>query len=298
MESADPSLPSISTLNLRIASSNNFPTAAGLASSAAGFAALVRAIADLYNLPESASDLSPIARQGSGSACRSLMGGYVSWEAGQQEDGTDSIAIPIQPVAHWPGMRALIFVISAARKDMPSTSGMQATVATSALFATRAKDIVPQRMKEMIKAIGEKDFNAFGLLTMRDSNTFHSTCADTYPPIFYMTDASRAAVRFVEAINGHAGKIICAYTFDAGPNAVIFYEAENAAIVEGAAKSIVGQVEGWPESNNIENITVQVNEKVIDLLREGVSRVILTEIGEGPISVQNHLIDERGELVR
>src|ERR1700743_268141 len=89
---ADSSLPTLSDLSLRIVSENNFPTAAGLASSAAGFAALVRAIADLYELPQSPTELSRIARQGSGSACRSLFGGYSAWRMGGKEDGSDSEA--------------------------------------------------------------------------------------------------------------------------------------------------------------------------------------------------------------
>ena len=80
-----------------ICSRNNFPTAAGLASSASGFAALVASLAALYKLPATPSELSLIARQGSGSACRSLFGGYVAWEMGTKPDGSDSLALVIRP---------------------------------------------------------------------------------------------------------------------------------------------------------------------------------------------------------
>jgi diphosphomevalonate decarboxylase len=226
-------------------SENNFPTAAGLASSAAGFAALIRAVADLYQLPSSPAELSKIARQGSGSACRSLFGGYVAWEAGSASDGSDSLAVPVQPTSHWPAMKALILVASAKKKDVSSTAGMQATVATSALFSARVDKVVPERMSQMATAIKDRDFSTFGELTMRDSNSFHATCADTWPPIFYMNDTSRAAVRLVEAVNEVKGKIICAYTFDAGPNAVIFYEDHNADFVEKSFRKILGHVDGW-----------------------------------------------------
>jgi len=155
LESTDSSLPKLSTYRLHIVSENNFPTAAGLASSAAGFAALVRAIADLYELPQSPTELSRIARQGSGSACRSLFGGYVAWEQGTAADGSDSLAVEVAPASHWPEMRAAILVVSAAKKGVSSTSGMQATVATSALFSHRAEVVVPKRMEAMKKAIGE-----------------------------------------------------------------------------------------------------------------------------------------------
>jgi diphosphomevalonate decarboxylase len=146
LEASNPSLPKLSTLPLRIVSENNFPTAAGLASSAAGFAALVRAIANLYELPSSPTELSLIARQGSGSACRSLFGGYVAWNAGTAADGSDSSAMQVAPASHWPDMHAIILVVSAAKKAVGSTEGMQATVRTSSLFNTRATSVVPQRM--------------------------------------------------------------------------------------------------------------------------------------------------------
>lgn len=159
------------------------------------------------------------------------MGGYVGWNAGDKDDGSDSKAYQVAPVSHWPEMRALILVASAAKKDVSSTAGMQATVATSTLFQSRARDAVPKRMGEMTKAIQEKDFERFAKVTMMDSNSFHACCADTYPPIFYMNDVSRAVVRFVEVLNEKAGRTVCAYTYDAGPNAVIYYEEANADLM-------------------------------------------------------------------
>lgn len=118
VEAQDDSLPKLADLKLKVVSENNFPTAAGLASSAAGFAALVRAIANLYQLPATPTDLSKIARQGSGSACRSLFGGYAGWQKGEQEDGSDSLAYEVAPASHWPDMRACILVASAEKKDV------------------------------------------------------------------------------------------------------------------------------------------------------------------------------------
>ena len=77
-------------------------------------------------------------------------------------------------------------------------------------------------MEEIENAFMQKDFEAFGKVTMRDSNQFHAVCADTYPPIFYMNDISRMIVRIVHAYNAWAGEIRAAYTFDAGPNAVLY----------------------------------------------------------------------------
>jgi diphosphomevalonate decarboxylase len=306
LEDANPSLPKLSTHPLRIVSENNFPTAAGLASSAAGFAALVRAVANLYELPQSPRELSRIARQGSGSACRSLMGGYVAWRTGELADGSDSLAEEVAPASHWPEMRALVLVVSAEKKDVPSTEGMQTTVNTSELFATRAESVVPQRMDAIEAAIRDKDFPKFAEITMRDSNTFHATCLDSWPPIFYMNDVSRAAVRLVHDINRAVGRTVAAYTFDAGPNAVIYYEEKDSELVAGTVKAILGaNTIGWEGAfyEKLANVTApgvaleNIDSRVLDVLKDGVSRVILTGVGEGPITVDQHLVTETGEMV-
>jgi diphosphomevalonate decarboxylase len=288
----------MSNLPLKIVSENNFPTAAGLASSAAGFAALVRAIADLYELPSTPTELSKIARQGSGSACRSLFGGYVAWQKGEMDDGSDSMAVQIAPASHWPEMCALILVVSAEKKGISSTSGMQATVNTSQLFKTRAEVVVPRHMELMEKAIKEKDFESFAKVTMMDSNSFHATCLDTFPPIFYLNDTSRAAIMAVEAINELAGKIIVAYTYDAGPNTVLYYEEKNASSVLGVFGAILSEVEGWGGQNYQSQDVKHINSKVAHVLKENISRVILTRVGEGPVSVKNSLIKDDGEPVQ
>ena len=299
LEASDSSLPKLSTYPLRLASTNNFPTAAGLASSAAGFAALVRAIADLYELPQSPTELSLIARQGSGSACRSLLGGYVAWDQGTKADGTDSCARLVAPKSHWPEMRALIMVASAEKKGVSSTTGMQETVKTSSLFATRAKEVVPKQMQAMEKAIQDKDFEDFARVTMKESNSFHATCLDTEPPIFYLNDTSRAAIRAVERVNQLAGKTVAAYTFDAGPNCVVYYlEKDTELLSETLNPSLTGK-EGWPgkETSSGEQGLGEGFVQVQEVLRNGVSRVILTSVGDGPVSVQEHLIDEQGKPV-
>ena len=66
------------------------------------------------------------------------------------------------------------------------------------------------------------DFPTFGQLTMADSNQFHATCLDTYPPIAYLNDVSHDVIRVVHEYNEQKGEVVAAYTFDAGPNAVIY----------------------------------------------------------------------------
>jgi diphosphomevalonate decarboxylase len=303
LEADDAALPKLSTYPLRLVSENNFPTAAGLASSAAGFAALVRAVADLYALPDTAEDLSVMARQGSGSACRSLLGGFVAWRAGTAADGSDSRAEQVAPASHWRGVRALILVASERKKTVSSSSGMQQTVATSGLFRRRVDDVVPRHMVEVEAAIRHRDFSRFAEATMRDSNSFHATCADTYPPIFYMNDTSRIAVRAVEEVNARAGRTVAAYTFDAGPNCVVYYLEDDEAFVVGAFWDVLKGVPGWKDEivsglrvGDAE--TVLANDVVRAELAKGITRVIMTSVGEGPAKSEEHLIDEKGEPVK
>lgn len=263
-----PDTPKLSQMKLHIVSENNFPTAAGLASSAAGFAALVSAIAKLYELPQDMSELSKIARKGSGSACRSLFGGFVAWEMGTLPDGQDSKAVEIAPLEHWPSLRAVILVVSDDKKDTPSTTGMQSTVATSDLFAHRIAEVVPQRFEAMKKAILDKDFPKFAELTMKDSNSFHAVCLDSYPPIFYLNDTSKKIIKMVETINQQ--EVVAAYTFDAGPNAVIYYDEANQDKVLSLLYKHFGHVPGWKTHYTAETPVA------------GVSRIIQTSIGPGP----------------
>ena len=172
--------------------------AAGLASSAAGYACLVFSLAQLFCVTEEyEGELSTIARQGSGSACRSLYGGFVRWQKGEKPDASDSMAVQVAGEHHWPELRALVLVASAAKKKVSSTDGMQNSVATSPLLAHRAEHVVPERLSKIETAYLAKDFATFGDLTMADSNQFHATCLDSYPPIFYLNDVSRDVIRVV-----------------------------------------------------------------------------------------------------
>uniref|UniRef100_A0A1J3IBG6 Diphosphomevalonate decarboxylase n=1 Tax=Noccaea caerulescens TaxID=107243 RepID=A0A1J3IBG6_NOCCA len=217
-------------LHLHIASYNNFPTAAGLASSAAGFACLVFSLAKLMNVNEDLSQLSAIARQGSGSACRSLFGGFVKWNMGIKEDGSDSVAVQLADEKHWDDLVIIIAVVSSREKETSSTSGMRESVETSLLLKHRAEEVVPIRMLQMEEAIKNRDFTSFTKLTCADSNQFHAVCMDTSPPIFYMNDTSHRIISLVEKWNRSVGTPEIAYTFDAGPNAVLIARSRKVAV--------------------------------------------------------------------
>jgi diphosphomevalonate decarboxylase len=150
---------------------------------------------------------------------------------GSKPDGSDSYAYEVAPREHWPDIHALICVVSDDKKGTSSTSGMQRTVETSPLLQHRIKHVVPQRMADISAAIKARDFDAFARITMADSNQFHAVCLDTDPPIFYMNDVSRAIIAAITEYNrvsvAAGGKLKAAYTYDAGPNAVIYAPKEN-----------------------------------------------------------------------
>ncbi|KAH9320435.1 hypothetical protein KI387_015074 [Taxus chinensis] len=211
------------SLHLHIASHNNFPTAAGLASSAAGFACLVYGLAKLMDIEERyQGELSAIARQGSGSACRSLYGGFVKWTMGKETDGSDSVAVQLANEKHWEELVVLVAVVSSRQKETSSTTGMRESVETSELIHHRSQEVVPKRIVKMEEAIASHDFASFARITCADSNQFHAVCLDTSPPIFYMNDTSHRVINSLERWNQFEGTPQVAYTFDAGPNAVMF----------------------------------------------------------------------------
>lgn len=153
---------------IHVVSENNFPTAAGLASSASGYACLVYTLAQLYSLKK--QEISDIARLGSGSACRSIYGGFVQWQKGVQMDGKDSIAVQVAPASHWPDLHVLILVVNDTKKKVASTSGMARSVVTSELIKYRVEKCVPQRIHSMTQAIRDRNFPKFAEVTMKDSN--------------------------------------------------------------------------------------------------------------------------------
>uniref|UniRef100_A0A8C0DWB1 Diphosphomevalonate decarboxylase n=1 Tax=Balaenoptera musculus TaxID=9771 RepID=A0A8C0DWB1_BALMU len=277
-------LPLSLSYKVHVASVNNF-TAAGLASSAAGYACLAYTLARVYGVE---SDLSEVARRGSGSACRSLYGGFVEWQMGQRADGKDSVARQVAPESHWPELRVLILVVSTERKPTGSTAGMQTSVETSALLRFRAEALVPARMAEMSRCVRERDFQAFGQLTMKDSNQFHATCLDTFPPISYLSDTSRRVIRLVHCFNAHHGRTKVAYTFDAGANAVIFTLDDTVAeFVAAVRHSFPPELNGDKFLKGLPVEPVPLSDELkaalgADPTPGGIKYIIATQVGPGP----------------
>lgn len=213
-----------------------------------------------------------------------MFGGYVGWEMGSRSDGSDSGAYEVAPVEHWDDLDAIILVVSDKKKGTASTVGMQKTVATSSLLQHRTKEVVPERMRKMEKAIKGKDFRVFAEETMRDSNQFHAVCLDTSPPIFYLNDTSRQIIQLVEELNRSRGSEgpIAAYTFDAGPNAVLYVQRRDTPLVLSTVLKYFPQEEKLEDVEDMK-LPEGFNEKVIMKQEKGaVSRIIRTKVGDGP----------------
>ncbi|KIH59671.1 putative diphosphomevalonate decarboxylase [Ancylostoma duodenale] len=167
--------------DFQVSSTTNFPVGAGLASSAAGFAAIAVAIGKLFDFSD--VEVSTLARMGSGSACRSVFGGLVEWCAGSDPSGADCVAKQVLPEKWWPELRAVIVVLDDGEKEVGSSRGMRSTVETSELLEHRARYIVPERIKRLTAAFEAHDFDEFARITMADSNQLHAVCLDTFPPL-------------------------------------------------------------------------------------------------------------------
>ncbi|XP_072757603.1 diphosphomevalonate decarboxylase [Anoplolepis gracilipes] len=290
---------------IHICSKNNFPTAAGLASSAAGYACLAVALAKLYKVE---GDISVIARSGSGSACRSIMGGFVRWHMGQDKYGTDSIAKQIVPASHWPEMRVLVLVVNDEQKKVSSAIGMKRSIETSQFLQYRITHTVPERTNKMQEAIVEKDFKIFAELTMKDSNQMHAVCLDTYPPCVYMNNISHSIVNLIHSYNDAVNDVKVAYTFDAGPNATLYLLEKDVSAVMGILNHF------FPPLENVtieykRGLSVEEIKPSKDLLEKlkvqkhplgQLKYIIYTKVGDGPKyldSPQAHLLDSQGNPI-
>ena len=214
---------------LHVETTNTIPTAAGLASSASGFAALTRALARYWQLDLADSDLSAIARLGSGSAARSLWHGFVKWERGTRYDGRDSIAAPI--ASDWQELRIALVEIDGGAKKTASGAGMNHTTATSPLYAawpeTAAADLAT-----IEAAIHARDFSALGSVAEANALAMHATMLAARPALCYLQPQTLATLHRLWQARAEGLEIYA--TIDAGPNVKILCRARDEAAVRDA----------------------------------------------------------------
>jgi diphosphomevalonate decarboxylase len=210
---------------------NSVPTAAGLASSASGYAALVLALNDLFEWQLADKELSLLARLGSGSASRSLFSGFSVWHQGQQEDGLDSYAEAID--TQWPEFCVGLLEIDVKQKPVSSTQGMQNTVETCALYQAWPEQ-ANKDMQVIQNAIQTKNFTTLGKTAEHNALTMHATMIATWPPIVYWQPESVEAMHKVWQLREQGVEVY--FTMDAGPNLkLLFLETEKPAVKQAFA---------------------------------------------------------------
>lgn len=223
-----------------VRSTNNFPTASGLASSASGFAALAGAASRAAGLTLSPRALSQLARFGSGSASRSIFGGFVEWRAGARRDGRDCYARPLFPPDHWPELIDLVVLVeNAPVKAVRSAEAMQATVRTSPAYARRQEEL-PSRLRTIRSALGSRDPERLFPAVMEECDSFREVCETTRPSLDYLTATSRAVLAEVRGENRRAGRSVAAYTHDAGAHVHVFVQSDDARRVRALLTRLPG----------------------------------------------------------
>ena len=235
----------------RVVSNNNFPMASGIASSASGFAALTVAASAALGLQLDATRLSAVARQASGSASRSLFGGFVEWERGwgqgasEEERGeregesllsphstfldSRSVAHQMHDEDHW-ALRDVIAIVSAGAKRVSSSSGHR-LAATSPFNAARTQ-CVSEWLATVRRAIAERDLSrCSGPVLEADALAMHGVMMTSAPSLLYWQPGTLEVLHAVRAWREEEGVPVY-FTIDAGPNVHLICEADTAAEVE------------------------------------------------------------------
>lgn len=222
----------------RVVSDNDFPTAAGLASSSSGFAALVMAATAAAGQKPSAEQLSILARRGSGSAARSIFGGWVEWKAGERSDGMDSYAWPIEDMDFW-DVRMVVAIFDGGPKAVSSREGMAITQATSPYYPAWVAS-APREVEAARGAIRGRDLATLGAIMERSALRMHACMMAADPPVNYWRSGSVWAQEAVAAMRRKG--VRCAWTMDAGPNVKVLCEADDALEVAARLGAVAERV--------------------------------------------------------
>ncbi len=196
-----------------VTSHNDFLTGAGLASSASGFAALAVAASSAAGLTLTERELSILARQGSGSAARSIFGGFAQMHTGNRSDGTDSYAEPLLAAELWP-LSVVVAVTAAEPKTVSSTHGMAGTRASSPFFPAWV-ETSENDLAEMRSAIAARDLAQLGELAEYSCLKLHALMLTSRPALSYWNPGTMAAMATVRALRAEG--IAVYFTIDAGP---------------------------------------------------------------------------------
>lgn len=221
---------------VRVVSRNHLPTAAGLASSASGFAALTVAANAAFELAADPATLSSWARMGSGSAARSVFGGFVRLDAGVRDDGADCIARPLANADHWP-LELVVVQTTRGPKPIGSTEGMQQCKETSPYYPAWVETSLAD-LDAAQAALESRALSRLGEVMEHSCFKMHACMIATNPPILYWHPTSLAVIKEVwaaraEGVEGYV-------TMDAGPHVKILCEPKSSAALVERCRAIAG----------------------------------------------------------
>ncbi|MGH8182425.1 MAG: diphosphomevalonate decarboxylase [Rhodanobacteraceae bacterium] len=220
----------------QVESSNDFPTGAGLASSASGFAALAVAADHALGLGLDARELSILARRGSGSAARSIFGGFVAMAAGTRDDGEDAFATPLLDAAAWP-LAVVVAITTREKKAVSSRVGMQRTRQTSPFYrdwiTTANADLDAAR-----SAVQARDFEKLSVVSEASCLAMHAVMLSARPGLIYWNAATLDCIQCIRSLQtGGTGAF---FTIDAGPQVKAVCLPEHARQVADALRNVAG----------------------------------------------------------
>jgi diphosphomevalonate decarboxylase len=237
----------------RVATENSFPMGAGIASSASGFAALTLAVLASLERKVSTTEASILTRlSGSGSAARSVLGGFVEWPVGEGEGE----AMQLAPAEHW-DLRDVVVVVDSQEKAVSSREGhLRAT--TSPYFTAR-QQLLSGRLERVRRAIRDRDFTALATVVEEEAVDLHLVAMSSRPAIFYWQAATLRILDLSRRMSAEGARVC--YTMDAGANVHLI-------CTPGTEDSVVAELEGFSE----------------------VQRVIRDRVGTGPRQVESHVL--------
>jgi diphosphomevalonate decarboxylase len=220
----------------QVESGNDFPTGAGLASSASGFAALAVAVDRALGLHLAARELSMLARRGSGSAARSIFGGFVEMAAGTRDDGDDAFAAPLLDASAWP-LKVVVAITTREKKTISSRVGMDRTRDTSPFYrdwiATVPGDLATAR-----EAVQTRDFEKLAHVSEASCMAMHAVMLATRPALIYWNGATLDCIQCIRSLQAEGAGTF--FTIDAGPQVKAVCLPEHSTRVAEALRDVAG----------------------------------------------------------
>ena len=217
---------------VKVVSHNGFPADSGIASSASAFSALTLAASSALGLDWDKKRLSIETRlSGSGSACRSVCGGFSYWQKGDSSDSSYAYQLKDE---NWWDLVDIVAVVNAESKEKSSREGHD-VARTSSYYKTRLKEL-PRRIENIKAAIAKKDFSMLGEMIEKEAISMHTVCMTCCPPIFYWNPATLEIIKAVRSWRDNG--LLAYFTIDAGPNVHVICQKKDASEVNRRLKNL------------------------------------------------------------